>query len=140
MIVEFVQKNIWLVMIAVASGALFIWPTIAKLFSRGREVGVVAAVQLINRKDAVIVDVREPNEFKGGHIPNARNIPVGQIKDRGKELEKLKSKPLLLVCQTGNRSAQACAGLVTGGFAQAVALSGGMAAWQQAGMPVEKDS
>jgi rhodanese-related sulfurtransferase len=138
--VEFVQKNIWLVMIAVASGALFIWPTIAKLFSRGREVGVVEAVQLINRKDAVIVDVREPNEFKGGHIPNARNIPAGQITERGKELDKLKSKPLLLVCQTGNRSTQACAGLVTGGFAQAVALSGGMAAWQQAGMPVEKDS
>ncbi len=136
---EFVQKNIWLVMIAVASGALFIWPTIAKLFSRGREVGVAEAVQLINRKDAVIVDVREPNEFKTGHIPHARNIPVDQIKERVKELEKLKTKPLLLVCQTGSRSAQACGGLLKDGFAQAVALSGGMAAWQQAGMPVEKD-
>jgi rhodanese-related sulfurtransferase len=129
----------WLVMIAVASGALFIWPTIAKLFSRGREVGVAEAVQLINRKDAVIVDVREANEFKGGHIPYARNIPVDRINERGKELEKLKTKPLLLVCQTGSRSGQACAGLLKDGFAQAVALSGGMAAWQQAGMPVEKD-
>jgi rhodanese-related sulfurtransferase len=137
--VEFVQKNIWLVMIAVASGALFIWPTIAKLFSRGREVGVAEAVQLINRKDAVIVDVREPNEFKNGRIPHARNIPVDRINERVKELEKLKTKPLLLVCQTGSRSAQACGGLLKDGFAQAVALSGGMAAWQQAGMPVEKD-
>jgi rhodanese-related sulfurtransferase len=137
--VEFVQKNIWLVMIAVASGALFIWPTIAKLFSRGREVGVVEAVQLINRKDAVIVDVRAPNEFKSGHIPHARNLPVDQIKDRMKELEKLKNKPLLLVCQSGGSSAQACGGLLRDGFAQVVALSGGMAAWQQAGMPVEKD-
>ena len=136
---EFVQKNIWLVMIAVASGAMFIWPTIAKLFSRGREVGVVEAVQLINRKDAVIVDVRAPNEFKSGHIPHARNIPVDQIKARMKELEKLKNKPLLLVCQTGTGSAQACGGLLKDGFAQIVALSGGMAAWQQAGMPVEKD-
>ena len=127
-------------MIAVASGALFIWPTIAKLFSRGREVGVAEAVQLINRKDAVIVDVREPNEFKTGRIPHARNIPVDRISERVKELEKLKTKPLLLVCQTGSRSAQACAGLLKDGFAQAVALSGGMAAWQQAGMPVEKDS
>ena len=136
---EFVQKNIWLVMIAVASGALFIWPTIAKLLSRGREVGVAEAVQLINRKDAVIVDVREPNEFKSGRIPHARNIPVDRINERVKELEKLKTKPLLLVCQTGSRSAQACSGLLKDGFAQAVALSGGMAAWQQAGMPVEKD-
>jgi len=127
-------------MIAVASGALFIWPTIAKLFSRGREVGVAEAVQLINRKDAVIVDVREPNEFKTGRIPHARNIPVDRMSERVKELEKLKTKPLLLVCQTGSRSAQACAGLLKDGFAQAVALSGGMAAWQQAGMPVEKDS
>jgi rhodanese-related sulfurtransferase len=134
-----VQKNIWLVMIAVASGALFIWPTIAKLFSRGREVGVAEAVQLINRQDAVIVDVREPNEFKGGRIPHARNIPVDRINERAKELEKLKTKPLLLVCQTGSRSAQACGALLKDGFAQAVALSGGMAAWQQAGMPVEKD-
>ncbi len=130
----------WLVMIAVASGALFIWPTLARLFSRGREVGVVEAVQLINRKDAVIVDVREPNEFKAGHIPNARNIPAGQITQRMKELEKLKAKPLLLICQTGTRSAQACAGLQKDGFAQPVALAGGMAAWQQAGMPVQKDS
>ena len=136
---DFVQKNIWLVMIAVASGALFIWPTIAKLFSRGREVGVAEAVQLINRKDAVIVDVREPNEFKSGHIPYARNIPVDRINERGKELEKLKTKPVLLVCQTGSRAAQACGGLLKDGFGQAVALSGGMAAWQQAGMPVEKD-
>lgn len=126
-------------MIAVASGALFIWPTIAKLFSRGREVGVAEAVQLINRKDAVIVDVREPNEFKTGRIPHARNIPVDRISERAKELEKLKTKPLLLVCQTGSRSAQACGTLLKDGFAQAVALSGGMAAWQQAGMPVEKD-
>ena len=137
---EFVQKNIWLVMIAVASGALFIWPTLAKLFSRGREVGVAEAVQLINRKDAVIVDVREPNEFKAGHIPYARNIPAGQITERMKELEKLKAKPLLLICQTGTRSAQACGGLLKDGFAQTVALAGGMAAWQQAGMPVQKDS
>lgn len=133
------QKNIWLVMIAVASGALFIGPTIAKLFSRGREVGVAEAVQLINRKDAVIVDVREPNEFKSGRIPHARNIPVDRINERAKELEKLKTKPLLLVCQSGSRSAQACSSLLKDGFAHAVTLSGGMAAWQQAGMPVEKD-
>ena len=126
--------------IAVASGALFIWPSIARLFSRTREVGVVEAVQMINRKDAVIVDVREPGEFKAGHIPNARNIPAGQIKERGKDLEKLKSKPLLLVCQSGSRSAQVSTSLQKEGFGELVALAGGMAAWQQAGMPVEKDS
>jgi rhodanese-related sulfurtransferase len=138
-IVEFVQKNIWLVIAAVVSGALFVWPSVARLFSRTREVGVAEAVQLINRKDAAIVDVREPSEFKAGHIPNARNIPAGQIKERTKELGKLKSKPLLLVCQTGNRSAQVCGSLQKDGIGEPVALAGGMAAWQQAGMPIEKD-
>ena len=126
-------------MIAVASGVLFIWPSIAKLFSRMKEVGVTAAVQLINRQDAAIVDVREPNEFKGGHIPNARNIPAGQFDNRSKDLEKLKSRPILLVCQSGTRSAQAGAKLQKLGYKDVAALAGGMAAWQQAGMPVEKD-
>ena len=137
--IEFIQKNIWLVMIAVASGAMLVWPLISKRFLRGKELGVVQAVQLINRQDAVVVDVREPAEFKAGHIPNARNIPHGQIGDRLKELEKFKSKPILLSCATGQRSASACNVLQKAGFADVYSLSGGMNAWLQASMPVEKD-
>jgi len=137
--VEFIQKNIWLVIIAITSAVLFIWPTVAKLFSRAREVGVADAVLMINRKDAAIVDVREPSEFKAGHIPNARNIPAGQVKERTKELEKLKGRPILLVCQTGTRSAQIYGELTALGFAEVAGLAGGMGAWQQANMPVEKD-
>ena len=65
---EFIQKNIWLVMIAVVSGIMLIWPLIAKRFSGTREVGVADAVQMINRQDAVILDVREPAEFKQERI------------------------------------------------------------------------
>ena len=137
--IEFIQKNIWLVMIAVASGAMLVWPLISKRFLRGKELGVVQAVQLINRQDAVVVDVREPAEFKAGHIPNARNIPHGQIGDRLKELEKFKSKPILLSCATGQRSASACNVLQKAGFADVYSLSGGMNAWLQASMPVEMD-
>jgi rhodanese-related sulfurtransferase len=137
--VKFVQDNIWLVLIAVVSGLMFIWPSIAKRVSRTKEVGVVDAVQLINRQDAAVVDVREPGEFKSGHIPNARNIPLGQIGERSKELEKLKGKPILLACATGNRSATAAGTLRKSGFEQVVALAGGMNAWTQAGMPTEKE-
>ena len=137
--VQFVQQNIWLVLIAVVSGVMFLWPTVAKRFSRTREVGVVEAVQLINRQDAAILDVREPGEFKGGHIPNARNVPVGQIEERMKELEKLRSRPILVACATGNRSTTACGALQKAGFEQVYALAGGMGAWQQAGMPAQKD-
>ena len=137
--VQFVQQNIWLVLIAVMSGLMFLWPTVAKRFSRTREVGVVEAVRLINREDAAILDVREPAEFKGGHVPNARNVPVGQIGERMKELEKLKSRTILVICATGNRSASACGELQKAGFEQIYALAGGMGAWQQAGMPAQKD-
>jgi rhodanese-related sulfurtransferase len=100
---------------------------------------VAAAVQLINRQDAAVIDVREPQEFRGGHIPNARNIPLGQVAGKVKDLEKLKDKPVLLSCQTGDRSAQAANTLRQAGFAQVYNLAGGMNAWQQASMPVEKE-
>ena len=137
---EFVQKNIYWIIAAVVSGIMFILPSITKLFSRSREVGVTAAVQLINRRDATIVDVREPDEFKSGRIPNARNVPLAKVVDGAKGLEKLKAKPILVVCQTGSRSGQAAGSLHKQGFADVVTLSGGMNAWQQAAMPVEKDA
>ena len=135
---KFVQDNLWLVLIAIVSGLMFIWPMVAKLFNRSKEVGVAEAVQLINRQDAAVVDVREPGEFKGGHIPNARNIPLGQLAERARDLDKLKGKPVVLACASGNRSMTAAGTLRKAGFAQVVSRSGGMAAWQQAGMPVEK--
>lgn len=136
---QFVQQNIWLVLIAVMSGVMFLWPTVARQFSRTREVGVAEAVQLINRQDAAILDVREPGEFKGGHIPNARNVPAGQVGERMKELEKLKNRPILVTCASGNRSAATCGELQKAGFERVYALAGGMGAWQQAGMPAQKD-
>ena len=135
---KFVQDNLWLVLIAIVSGLMFIWPMVAKLLNRSKEVGVAEAVQLINRQDAAVVDVREPGEFKGGHIPNARSIPLGQLAERTKDLDKLKGKPVVLACASGNRSMTAAGTLRKAGFEQVVSLSGGMAAWQQAGMPVEK--
>jgi rhodanese-related sulfurtransferase len=137
--VEFLQDNIWLVLAAVVSGVMFLWPSVAKRLMRTREVGVAEAVQLINRQDAAILDVREPGEFKAGHIPNARNVPVGELTARMKELDKLKSKPILVTCASGNRSTPACSALQKAGFEQVYALSGGLGAWQQAGMPVKKD-
>src|SRR5215510_8879427 len=117
---------------------MFVMPSVSKLFARSKEVAVTAAVQLINRRDAHIVDVREPNEFKAGHIPNARNVPLGKIEEGAKVLEKYKTKPILMVCQTGARSGQAAGKLRNQGFAEVVTLAGGRNAWPQAGRPVDK--
>lgn len=135
---NFIQQNIWLVLIALASGSVLVWPLISRRISGAAEVGPMEAVQLINRKDAVMVDLREPGEFGGGHAPNARNIPQGQLDKRLGELEKFKNRPIILVCQTGGRSHAAIAQLKRAGLGEVLVLSGGINAWQQANLPTEK--
>ena len=134
----FIQQNIWLVLIALASGGALVWPLISRKLSGATEVGPMEAVQLINRKDAVMVDLREPAEFGGGHAPNSRNIPQSQFDKRAGELEKLKGRPVILVCQTGGRSHAVTAQLRKAGLGEVMVLSGGINAWQQANLPVEK--
>lgn len=134
----FIQQNIWLVLIALVSGGVLVWPLISRKLSGATEVGPMEAVQLINRKDAVMVDLREPAEFGGGHAPNARNIPQSQLDKRVGELAKLKGRPVILVCQTGGRSHAVTAQLRKAGLGEVMVLSGGINAWQQANLPVEK--
>ncbi len=123
---------------AIASGALLLWPLLMRPFRAGSEVSAFEAVQLINRKDAVVIDVRDQGEFDAGHVAGAKHIPEGQIGERLKELEKFKDRPLILTCRSGMRSGSAVRLLRGSGFAQAVNLSGGIGAWEQAGMPLQK--
>ncbi len=135
---KFVQDNIWLILIAVASGLGLLWPLVARRLSGIPQVSTSEAVQLINRRDAHVLDVREPGEFGSGHIGGARNIPVGALKSRLGEIDKWKDQPVIVHCATGNRSQGAAAALKAAGFKEVFNLRGGMGAWQQAGMPVEK--
>jgi len=93
---------------------------------------------MINRQDAVMVDVREDAEYAKGHVMDARHIPLSQLSARVGELQKFKSKPLIAYCESGTRSGQAVSVLRKQGFEQVFNLTGGFAAWQQAGLPVEK--
>ena len=137
----FLQKNpINLVLLGVAliTGGMLLWPLVAKLIRPGREVGPMEAVQLINRRDAVVLDVRDAAEYKSGHITNARHMPENEIDSRVKELEKMKSKPIIVSCARGNRSMNVANRLRAQGFTEVFSLRGGLAAWQQANMPLEK--
>lgn len=137
----FLQKNpmnMVLLATVIISGALLVWPLIARLMRPGQEVGPAEAVLLINRKDAVVLDVRDAAEYKSGHITNARNVPEAELDARAKELDKVKAKPIIVSCGRGNRSAAIAAKLRKLGFAEVVSLRGGLAAWQQANMPLEK--
>lgn len=96
------------------------------------------ATQLINREDALILDVREDNEYRDGHIINSLHIPVGYLKDRLKELEKHKDKPIIVGCRSGQRSSQACTILKKQGFANVYNLSGGIMAWKNDNLPLTR--
>jgi rhodanese-related sulfurtransferase len=137
----FLQKspmNMGLFAAAIVSGALLIWPLIARLMRPGQEVGPAEAVQLINRRDAVVLDVRDANAFKSGHITNARHIPEGELENRAKELDRLKAKPIIVSCARGSRASNVASRLRKLGFNEVVTLRGGLAAWEQANMPLEK--
>ncbi len=135
---KFIIDNIWLVLVAVISGAVLVWPWIAKRMSGAREVGAMEAVQLINRKDAIVLDVREQGEFNGGHVASARNIPAAALDKRIDELGKFKNRPMVIACASGARSHAAQAALRKHGFAEVYVLAGGIGAWQQANLPLEK--
>jgi rhodanese-related sulfurtransferase len=136
--VKFVQDNIWLVIAAIVSGTMLIWPLLSRRLSGIPEIGAMDAVQMINRKDALILDVREPAEFAGGHAPNARNLPLSQLEKRLGEIQKFKERPAVVFCQSGARAHSACGVLKKAGFTQIAVLAGGIGAWQQANLPLEK--
>jgi rhodanese-related sulfurtransferase len=140
MALEFVQNNIWLFVLAVASGAMLIWPIISSRIQGGSEVGTLDAVQLINRRDALVLDVSDGNEYAARHIPHAKNIPLARLDQSMRELEKFKTRPVLVNCHNGMISAKACALLRKNGFNEVFRLKGGIAAWEQASLPVEKGS
>lgn len=137
----FLQKNPFNMLLlgtVVITGGMLIWPVISRLFKTANEVSVLEAVQLINRRDAVVLDVRDAGEYAAGHITNARHVPEAQLAERIKELEKFKTRPVIVSCRTGSRAAHAADVLRKHGFGEVVVLRGGIAAWQQATMPLEK--
>lgn len=134
---KFVMDNIFLIAVAFVSGAMLVWPLVRR-GAGGPSVNTLEATQMINRQDALVLDVREQAEFAQSHILNARGLPLSQIESRLADIEKFKDKPVIVYCATDNRSSAAVATLKKHGFSNAVVLSGGFSAWQQAGLPVQK--
>jgi rhodanese-related sulfurtransferase len=96
----------------------------------------VSAVGAVLDGGAVLLDVREPEEWEAGHAPGARHIPLGQLPDLMGDLGR--ADPIVVICRSGARSALATEWLMTAGF-EAANLVGGMQAWAQAGLTVETD-
>jgi rhodanese-related sulfurtransferase len=136
-LLKFITEHMFLVGLAAVSGGMLIWPAVRR-GAGGPSISTLQATLLINKQNALVLDVRDAAEYEKGHVLNARHFPLRELAARSAEIEKYKGKPVIVVCESGNRADKAATTLRKQGFEQAFSLSGGVAAWQQAGLPLEK--
>ena len=134
----FLEKNWPLVLVFVLSGAMLLWPMLQRRLSPTREIGTFDATRLINSANALLLDIREPKEFTGSRLPNAMHIPLSQLAERGAELAKFASRPVIVYCDRGMRGGAATSALTKLGFTHVQSLRGGLRAWKDAGLPMQK--
>ena len=138
MTVAFLTKNWILVLTFVVSGAMLLWPLVSRRLSAARDINTLAATQLINAGNPLLLDLREPKEFDGRTLPNAIHVPLSQLGSRASELAQYVSRPVIAFCDRGQRSRGAASALQKQGFKEIYNLSGGFRAWRDAGLPVTK--
>jgi rhodanese-related sulfurtransferase len=134
--VKFLLDNWFLVLAALVSGGLLLWPMLSR-GAGGSSVSSAEAVRLINREKGLLIDVSEPAEYAAAHVAGSRNIPFGTL-EGAKNLPANKALPVILVCATGARAGRAVGVLKKLGYQNVQSLAGGLAAWRQANLPVEK--
>jgi rhodanese-related sulfurtransferase len=134
-VLEFTSNNTLLVLALMVSFFVVVFTELRRKASGLVNIEPIEAVKLINN-DAVVIDLRSVDAFSKGHIVNARNIPSDELEAKMNNLEGVKSKSIVAVCDSGAFSTKAVATLRTAGFESAFGVKGGMQGWGQAGLPV----
>ncbi len=135
---QFVVNNWYLILGIVMVFAMLAYGPLTQLLHGVRRVTTAEAIRLLNQEKGLLVDVREPDEYRAGHVPNAMNVPLSGLTGGLRQLEKYKSLPLIICCRTSQRSARAAVALRKQGFASVQVLAGGIVAWQGENLPVAK--
>lgn len=136
----FISHNGLLVAGFVLVAVLLIINELSVRFSGIQSLAPDQLVHWLNRKEAVVIDVRDVAAFKGGHIVNAINVPRETLVNAlDQKLSKHKSKPVVVYCANGQNSAKAAGQLRKNGFTEVAYLRGGLAAWRSASLPVTKN-
>ncbi|HEX7011731.1 MAG TPA: rhodanese-like domain-containing protein [Steroidobacteraceae bacterium] len=136
-LLEYTTNHPFLVGAAVILAVLAIVIEIRHRARGSNSVGPTDAVRLTN-SGAIVLDVRDPNEYEAGHIIDARNIPAAEIASRADSLKKYKEKPVIVCCENGFASAAAARTLRASGFTKVVTLRGGLQNWRQENLPLVK--
>ena len=132
----FLIENWFLLVAAAVSGAMLFVPMLSRR-SGATGVSTSEAVQLINREKGVLIDVSEPAEYAAGHAGGSKNLPFGSLETTN-DLPRNKALPLLLMCPTGARAQRAVAILSKRGYERVNSVTGGLAAWREANLPIER--
>ncbi|MDP5018632.1 MAG: rhodanese-like domain-containing protein, partial [Dolichospermum sp.] len=98
-------------------------------------VDVATVQQLIKQQKVHLIDVREPSEYRGEHIPQAQLLPLSKFQPE--QVSLIQGKEIIIYCQSGNRSNQVAQKLVNSGFTEFRQLAGGITAWKQSGYPTQ---
>ena len=137
-LLAFAGENQFLVLILVGLTLAIVYTEFSRLTSGFKAVDPAGLTALVNREDALVIDVSAATEYEKGHIAGAKNVQMSQLDADNKVLAKVKELPLAVVCRTGTTSAEAARKLAKAGFRQVHWLDGGIAAWQQASLPLVK--
>lgn len=138
MFLEFVTDSWYLFAALVLVLAMLGMTYLTQIIYKIKSVSAAEAIGLINRQDAVVVDVGEPAEFQTGHLPHAINMPLTKLASNLGALNKHKNKPIIIACRAGNRSIKAAITLKKSGFENVYSLAGGLLAWQKENLPIER--
>ncbi len=137
-LLAFAERNPMLSLALVGLTVAIIYTEIARLFRGFKALRPAELTALINRDNALVVDLSPSGDFEKGHIAGSKSVQLSQFDPENKLLTAAKALPLVVVCRTGQASADAAKRLKKAGFEQVHWLDGGIAAWQQADLPLVK--
>ncbi len=137
--IEFLGANYILTGLWVVLFVALVYSFIAGAVSKVREIGTHEATMLMNKEDAVVLDIRSQADFRKGHILGAKQVNADNLnKGETAEVEKYKGKPIIVVCAMGMSAKRTASQLNKAGFSQVTVLKGGMNSWTSASLPIAK--
>lgn len=134
-IIEFIGNNPLLVAAFILALGMLLWTESRKA---GASISTTEAVSLMNKEDAVLIDIRSKKEWETGSITSAKHIPLVDLDKRMSELAKFKAKKIIVVCNLGQTSGTACKKMMAEGFEDVVRLKGGITEWKAQNLPLVK--
>jgi len=136
--IEFARMHPLLVLGFIAVLGLIAWSEFSRLTRKYKQVNANEAVQILNKDNVTLIDVREASEIKNGVIKGAKTIPLGELTTQLSRFEKNKDKPFLVYCRSGSRSGNACNTLTKNGFSDVYNLGGGIMSWEAENLPLSR--